>query len=146
MDPQYSDKFLATARPADPAAASDPQAVLHTAYAAIIRGDFEALAESMTDDVELNICGFPPINGAWKGRDKVIAAARRNYGQLENQQPAIEGRIWAGDSIAVLTRESGVLRSTGQAYSIRGVQWFTFASGRISKIDQIIASIWKAEP
>jgi hypothetical protein len=40
-------------------------------------------------------------------------------------------------------RESGVLKSSGQAYSIRGVQWFTFADGKIRKIDQIAASIWK---
>jgi hypothetical protein len=32
--------------------------------------------------------------------------------------------ISQGDSVAVLMRESGVLKSTGQAYSIRGVQWF----------------------
>jgi len=41
-------------------------------------------------------------------------------------------------------RESGVFRSSGQAYSVRGVQWFTFADVKISKIDQITASIWKA--
>lgn len=145
MDTQYTDKFLATTRPADPAGAADPQAVLHAAYAAVISGDFDALGESMTEDVALNISGFPPINGAWRGRGEVVAAARKNYGQLESQQPAIEGMISEGDSIAVLVRESGVLRSTGQAYSIRGVQWFTFAGGRISKIDQVIASTWSGE-
>jgi ketosteroid isomerase-like protein len=145
MDPQYTDKFLATTQPADPTDAADPQAVLHAAYAAVINGDFDALGESMTDDVAVSICGFPPINGAWRGRAEVVAAARKNYGQLESQQPTIEGMISEGDSIAVLVRESGVLRSTGQAYSVRGVQWFTFAGGRISKIDQVIASIWKAE-
>jgi ketosteroid isomerase-like protein len=145
MDPQYTDKFLATSRPADPAGATDPQAVLHAAYAAIISGDFDALSESMTDDVALNICGFPPINGTWKGRGEVVAATRKNYGQLENQQPTMEGLISGGDSIAVLMRETGVLRSTGQAYSVRGVQWFTFTGGRISRIDQVIASIWRAE-
>jgi hypothetical protein len=41
-------------------------------------------------------------------------------------------------------RESGVIKSTGQAYSIRAVQWFTFANGKIRRIDQIAASIWKA--
>jgi ketosteroid isomerase-like protein len=146
MDSEYTDILLATARPAGPADASDPQAVLHAAYDAIIRGDFEALGESMTDDVTLGVCGFPPINGAWKGRGEVIAAARRNYGQLENQQPAIDGMISEGDWIAVLMRETGVLRSTGQAYSVRGVQWFTFTGGRISKIDQVIASVWNTEP
>jgi hypothetical protein len=73
----------------------------------------------------------------------VIAAARKNYGQLENQRPEIEAMISHGDSIAVLLSESGVLKATRQAYSIRGVQWFTFADGKIRKIDQIIASIWK---
>jgi hypothetical protein len=42
-----------------------------------------------------------------------------------------------------MMRESGVLRSTGQAYSIRGVQWFTFANEKIRRIDQIAASMWK---
>jgi hypothetical protein len=46
-----------------------------------------------------------------------------------------------GDRIAVLLRESGILKSNGQAYSVRGVQWFTFADGKISKIDEIVASI-----
>lgn len=80
MDPQYTDKFLATARPAETVGATDLQAVFHAAYAPIISGDFDALTESMTDDGALNICGFPPINGAWRGRGEVVAAARKNYG------------------------------------------------------------------
>jgi ketosteroid isomerase-like protein len=145
MDREYTDKLLATARPgATDASSNDPQTVLHAAYAAIIRGDFDALGESMTDDVELNICGFPAIDGSWRGRNDVVAAARKKYAQIENQQPEIEAMISQGDTIAVLLRESGVLKSTGQAYSIRGVQWFTFADGKIRKIDQIAGSIWKA--
>jgi ketosteroid isomerase-like protein len=145
MEREYTDKFLATARAAAiDASSNNPQAVLQAAYAAIIRGDFDALGESMTDDVELNICGFPVTDGNWRGRNEVVAAARKNYGQLENQQPEIEAMISHGDSIAVLIRESGVLKSTKQAYSIRGVQWFTFADGKIRKIDQIAASIWRA--
>ena len=144
MNPDYTDKFLATARAAaTDASSNDPQAVLHAAYAAIIRGDFDALGESMTDGVELNICGFPVTDGTWRGRNDAVAAARKNYVQLERRQPAIEGMVSQGDSIAVLMRESGVLKSTGEAYSIRGVQWFTFADGKIRKIDQIAASIWK---
>ena len=144
MSPEYTDKFLATARPTETDATSnDPQTVLHAAYDAIIRGDFDAFGESVTDDVELNICGFGAIDGNWRGRNDVVAAARKNYAQLENQQPEIEAMISQGDSIAVLLRESGVFKSTGQAYSIRGVQWFTFAGGKIKKIDQIVASIWR---
>jgi ketosteroid isomerase-like protein len=144
MNPEYTDKFLATARAAaTDASSNDPQAVLHATYAAIISGDFDALGEFMTADVELNICGFPAIDGNWRGRNDVVAAARKNYAQIENQQPEIEAMISQGESIVVLLRESGVLKSTRQAYSIRGVQWFTFADGKIRKIDQIAASIWK---
>jgi ketosteroid isomerase-like protein len=144
MNPEYTDKFLATARPTETDATSnDPQTVLHAAYDAIIRGDFDAFGESVTDDVELNICGFGAIDGNWRGRSAVVAAARKNFAQIENQQPEIEAMISQGESIAVLLRESGVFKSTGQAYSIRGVQWFTFAGGKIKKIDQIVASIWR---
>ena len=62
---------------------------------------------------------------------------------MDRQQPEIESIVRHGNYIAVLLRESGVFRSSGQAYSVRGVQWFTFADGKIEKIDQIIASIWK---
>jgi hypothetical protein len=77
------------------------------------------------------------------GRNDAVAAARKKYGQLEIQQPEIEPMISQGDSIAVMLRESGVLKSTKQAYSIRGVQWLTFANGKVREIDQIAASIWK---
>jgi hypothetical protein len=44
MDRECTDKFLATARPtATGASSNDRQIVLHAAYAAIIRGDFDAL-------------------------------------------------------------------------------------------------------
>jgi hypothetical protein len=55
---------------------------------------------------------LPAINGAWKGRGEVNTAARKNYEQLENQQPVIESIIAVGDSIAVLMNETGMLRST----------------------------------
>jgi hypothetical protein len=51
--------------------------------------------------------------------------------------------ICQGDRVADLLRESGVMRATGQAYSIRAEPWFTFADGRIRKIDEIAASIRK---
>jgi hypothetical protein len=49
MNPEYTDKLLETTRAAATDVSSiDPQTVLHAAYAAIIRGDFDALGESMT--------------------------------------------------------------------------------------------------
>jgi ketosteroid isomerase-like protein len=145
MDSEFSDRLLKAVRPAATTEAVDSQAVLHAAYGAIIQGNFEAFGESVTDDVELNILGFTPMDGTWRGREEVVEATRKNFALVSGQQPEIEGMIAQGDSVAVLLRENGVLKSTGQAYSIRGVQWFTFADGKIKKIDEIVASLWKAE-
>jgi hypothetical protein len=49
--------------------------------------------------------------------------------------------ISQGDQVAVLLRESGVAKSGGQAYSVRGVEWSTFAHGEIREIEKIIVSI-----
>jgi ketosteroid isomerase-like protein len=140
MDREYTDRFLQTTSTAATADIKDPQTVLHAAFDAIIQGNFDAFGESVTDDVELNIRGFGPLDGTWRGRDAVVAATRKNFDLLANQKPQIEGMISQGDRLAVLLRESGVFKSGGQAYSVRGVQWFTFADGKIRKIDEIIAA------
>lgn len=143
MDREYGERLLATARSEVTNQPGDLQAVLHSAYDAVIRGDFDAFGELVTEDVELSICGFGTLDGTWRGRNDVIAATRKNFAEVDRQQPEIESIVRHGNYIAVLLRESGVFRSSGQAYSVRGVQWFTFADGKIEKIDQIIASIWK---
>jgi ketosteroid isomerase-like protein len=145
MDREYTDRLLATVRTAVTEDISDPQTVLHEVYRAIIQGNFDVFGGVVTEDVELNISGFGPLDGIWRGRNEVVEATRKNFSMVTGQQPEIEGMISQGDCVAVLLRESGVFKSTGQAYSVRGVQWFTFADGKIKKIDQIVASIWKAE-
>ena len=144
MDPRYSESLLATVSRTATDHPSDPQTVLHGVYSALIQGNFEALGEAATDDVELSIYGFGPMHGTWRGRKEVVEATRRNFALLSGQQPEVEGMLSQGDCIAVLLRETGVLKASGQAYSIRAVQWFTFLDGKIKKIDEIIASIWKA--
>jgi ketosteroid isomerase-like protein len=145
MDREYTDKFLLTTSSVTTEDIKDPQTVLHGAFDAIIQGDFDAFGASITEDAELSVCGFGALDGTWRGRDEVVAATRRNFGLLANQKPQIESMISQGDRVAVLLRESGVFKSSGQAYSVRGVQWFTFSNGKISKIDEIIASIWKVD-
>jgi ketosteroid isomerase-like protein len=140
MDREYSERFLRTTSSAATEDTLAPQTVLHAAFDAIIRGDFEAFAASVTDDVELNISGFGPLDGAWRGRAEVVAATRKNFALLGEQKPEIESIISEGDRTAVLLRESGIFKSNGQPYSVRGVQWFTFADGKIRKIDEIIAT------
>jgi ketosteroid isomerase-like protein len=141
MDREYTDRLLATTGSAVSTANTDPQTILHASFDAIIRGDFDAFGQSVTDDVELSVYGFGLLDGSWSGRDAVVAATRRNFGMLENQQPEIDSMICQGDRVAVLLRESGVFKGSGQAYSVRGVQWFTFADGKIKKIDEIVATM-----
>jgi ketosteroid isomerase-like protein len=132
MESEFTDRLLATVR-------SDPQTVLPAAYAAIVAGDFDAFGACVTDDVEFNLSGFGPMNGNWRGRDHVVAAARKNFAPVDSQKPEVESIISQSDSVAILMKESGVLKSTGQSYRIRGVPWFTFADGKISKIDEVIS-------
>ena len=145
MDREYTDRFLRATSSSATEDVRDPQTVLHSAFDAIVQGNFEAFGELVADDVELDICGFGLLDGTWRGRDEVVATTRRNFALVANQQPEIESIIFQGDCVAVLLRESGVFTSSGQAYRVRGVQWFTFKDGKIKKIDEIIASIWKVE-
>ena len=139
MDREYTERFLRTTGSAATDDIKDPQTVLHTAFDAIIQGNLDAFGKSIADDVELSIRGFGALDGVWRGRDDVVAATRRNFALLSNQKPQIESIISQGDRVAVLLRESGVFKSSGRAYSVRGVQWFTFADGKISKIEEIVA-------
>ncbi len=75
------------------------------------------------------------------GAPMCLPPPRNNFSLLASQKPEIESMISQGNSVAVLLKESGVFRSSGQAYGVRGVQWFTFADGKIKKIDEIIAGI-----
>ena len=139
MDAEYTDKFLHAVKTAPPHDNGDSQIVLHRAYDAVIQGDFDLFGESLTDDVELRICGFGPMDGTWRGRDEVVAATRRNFALVASQKPEVESMISQGDCIAVLLRESGTFKSSGQVYSVRGVQWFTFVHGKISRIEEIVS-------
>jgi ketosteroid isomerase-like protein len=89
----------------------------------------------------VNLQALLAVDGNWRGRGDVIGAAKRNYARLESQQPSIEALISQGDSVAVLMHERGKIKSSGEAYRMRAVQWFTFADGKIRKIDQIAAGI-----
>ena len=145
MDREYQDRFLQTTSSAATKDIRHPHTVLHAAFDAVLQGNYDAFGELITDDVELTICGFSALDGTWRGREEVIAATRRNFARVGNQKAEIESMIHQGEQVAVLVRESGVIKSSGQAYSVRGVQWFTFANGKIRKIDEIIVSIWKLE-
>jgi ketosteroid isomerase-like protein len=143
MDPQFTTRFLGELHGRSETAAAETHltTTLQSAFESIVRGDFDAFAEHVTEDVELHINGSGLFDGSWHGRAEVVAAARKNYGQLRDQKPEIEAMISEGNTIAILLRETGVVRADETVYRVRAVQWFTFAGGRIGKIDQIAARV-----
>jgi len=108
MDREYGERLLATARSEAINEPGDLQAVLHSADDAVIRGDFDAFGELVTEDVELSICGF----GTWRGRNDVIAATRKNFAEVDRQQPQIESIVRHGNNIAARERCVQVERSS----------------------------------
>ncbi len=117
MDREYSARFLETTSSSATEDVTAPETVLHKAFDAVIHGDFDVFGHWVTDDVELSISGSGAMDGTWRGRDEVMAASRRNFEMLEEEKPEIEGMISQGNSIAVLLRDNGVLKSNGQAYA-----------------------------
>ena len=147
MDAQYTARFLDAIRNHSPEpAALDPNLeTLHAVYDAVIRGDFNAFGEFLADDVELDIRGVGSMDGDWRGRARVVEVARANFSQLADQKPEIESIISGNNSMAVLFHESGVFKLEGRSYRFRVVQWFTFAGGKVKRIDEIVASTNQAD-
>jgi ketosteroid isomerase-like protein len=112
--------------------------VLHAVVSAIAANDMKALELYFTEDVELQIHGFAPIDGSWSGRADVIAAAARNFQKLAQQEPRIETVVDQSDNVIWLLAESGYLKETGQRYAARGVIWWTFAGARIRRVEEFI--------
>ena len=90
MDRDYTAKLLRAVSPSAPGAISDPQTVLHAAYNAVVQGNFDAFSDAVTEDVELNVSGFSPMDGVWRGRREVVDATRRNFALVAGQQPEVE--------------------------------------------------------
>src|SRR5580704_14018925 len=117
-----------------PEARAGHQDVLHAIVSAIAANDMKALQPYFTEDVELEIHGFAPIDGSWNGRADVIAAATRNFQKLVEQQPRIETMVDQGDTVVWLLVESGYLKETRQRYEARGVIWWAFAGSQIRRV------------
>ena len=147
MDAQYTARFLDAIRNHSPQPESSQanRETLHLVYDAVIRGDFKAFGEFLTQDVELDIRGVASMDGNWRGREQVMEVARANFSQLADQKSEIESLVSGSNSMAVLFRESGVFKLEGRSYRFRVVQWFTFAGGKVKRIDEIVASTNQAD-
>lgn len=105
-------------------------------YESIRDGDYAAFQAFLAEDVELEMAGPPecPIAGRWKGRDQVLEATARNYGQLEDQRPEVTSVLAQGDTVAVMGRERGRIRATGREYELPWMHLFTLREGQIVRL------------
>jgi hypothetical protein len=117
----------------------DNLAVLHSVYNSLAAADYDAIAPALNDDVELEIIGpaVVPFIGKWRGVAAVVAAIRKNFSHVKNQQPEIVNLTAQGNSIVVIAREQGESVATGKPYDIHWVQIFTFRDGKLSRIHEI---------
>jgi len=142
MDPVYTTRFLAEFERSicDHNIPSTNRAALRSIFDSLIRGDFEDFGRQLTDDAELEIVGAGPMDGHWKGRADIVAAARANFAQVSEQKPEIECMISHGDCAAVLFKEQGIRLADGRGYRVRATQWFRFAGGKVRRIDELVAA------
>lgn len=141
MNQEYTANLLEHVEKSAAEANSEPQTILHKVYGSLIQGDYGAFYEALHPEVVFTLSGWAPMDGTWHGRDAVLNAAKRNYAMVTDQKPVVESIVANGESVAVLLRETGNLRGADETYSVRLVQWFTFAEGKITKIDQVVASV-----
>lgn len=107
---------------------------------AIGQADLAGVGELLTDDVRLEIRGceqFPFVRDA-RGRAAVLAAIKHNFAEVQDQQPRLESVVAQGDTVIVMASEQGVIKSTGAAYHIEGIQRFVCRNGKISLVHEIL--------
>jgi ketosteroid isomerase-like protein len=95
----------------------------------------------MTEDVCLDIDApsMPAFHGITRGRDEVLATIERNFSQVGEQAPEVREVVVRGDTVVVLSRESGQVVADGQPYLMSWLQFFTFREGRLCLIRERIS-------
>jgi ketosteroid isomerase-like protein len=105
---------------------------------AIGANNFAAVSQYLTEDAELNIHGFPHMNGVWRGRVNVIAAMTVNFKKVTEQKPVIQDMVQRDDVLIIRMRETGRFVESKIPYDVDVVLWCTFAKGKIAKVEQFV--------
>jgi len=111
------------------------------AYEAFGRGEIEALAELMTDDVEWVNPGDPDDNpnaGTFKGKEAVLGwfgglAATREYSTFEPRE-----FIAQNDKVVCLVYTEATVRDTGRAFVSHEAQVWTFQDGKLTRFQNYL--------
>lgn len=117
--------------------------LIQQAVMAIGRLDAVALGELLADDVRLEIRGaeeFPFVRNS-SGRAEVLDAIWKNFAAVQDQRPRLESVVAQGNTVMVISTEEGIIRETGKAYRIEGVQRFVCRDGKIVLVHEILVPV-----
>jgi ketosteroid isomerase-like protein len=108
---------------------------------AVARGDYDALARAVADDVRLQILAPPdvPFIRTADGAPAFIDAVRRNFAMIEEQKPVALSIVAQGDSVVCIVREQGRYVEDHRSYDIHAVQEFLFREGKLARIFELCA-------
>jgi ketosteroid isomerase-like protein len=139
----------------DPNAESKPLeranvATIHQLFDAVVAGRFDALLDVLADDVRVELFAppeFPFVRQA-KGKEATRAMITHNFDTVADQRPEILSLTAQGDTLMLVARESGRIRSTNQPYDVHFVYNFQLQDGKLAHIRQFSTySSWvNAEP
>jgi ketosteroid isomerase-like protein len=114
---------------------------IHEQIDAIGRGDLDAAIGNAHPSVKLDI--YAPPEFPWirhtVGVPELRQALQQNFDSVENQQPEITTLTVQGDTVILIGREHGRIKSTGAAYEMEFVQRFCFRDGRLESVTIIAA-------
>jgi ketosteroid isomerase-like protein len=144
VDQQFFDSFHTAFQQGDTNFASkseeaDNIRLVEQMYRLIAQSDFEALGETLADDVVFEVVGSlgNPLVGYAQGRKQVVEAPRKNFQLLEDQKPEIQTVVAQGDTVVVMARERGRFAATGKEYDFYWVQFFTFKEGKVIRVREM---------
>lgn len=106
-------------------------------FGAFLQGDMNPIFEAVTDDVEvrLTVSAGTPLSGVFRGKAGLGEYFGRNAETVETTAFEISNYLAGGDQVAIVGRESLVVRSTGKAsVDSDWVMLCTFTGDKISSI------------
>jgi len=117
--------------------------LVHHLYDAYARGDGEALAGILHEDIDWFIYGPAevfPFAGVRKGKPAVIEVLQTIAQQYELKRYVPEIILADGDRAAALSNVAFVQRSTGRTLTFRIADFLRFESGRLVEFRELMDS------
>ena len=106
-------------------------------FSAFLQGDMGPIFAAVSDDVEVRLTISPgtPISGVFHGKDGLAEYFTKNAATVETTAFEILNYLAGGDQVAIVGRESLIVRSTGAAnVDSDWVMLCTFKEDKIASI------------